>query len=304
MVRIERAQPYTENYFAELRDGSVQSAQHIVPLIVELFHPRRVIDVGCGIGAWLAVFRDHGVAEVMGVDGDYINRRSLLIAEDEFVPFDLRSPLRLKQQFDLALCLEVAEHLSADCAAPLVRSLVSLAPVVVFSAAVPFQGGVHHVNEQWPAYWVERFNAEGYTAVDCLRPKIWENQAVEWYYAQNILCFIRRDALRRYPLPENAYRNSMLTVIHPRNYVGKAFMRDSRALVELGNDHYANQEPRRALKVWWEAILLDRTILSPALLWLITKSLGGARAVGWARRAKRALVDGYRNRFYGFRRFS
>jgi SAM-dependent methyltransferase len=302
LSRSEPAQFYTENYFAELRDGSAQSARQIVPLIVELFHPRSVIDVGCGVGTWLAVFRDHGITKIMGVDGDYINRRQLLIADDEFLPFDLRRPLEVKQQFDLVLCLEVAEHLPADCAASLVGSLVRLAPVVVFSAAVPFQGGVAHINEQWPTYWVERFNAEGYAAVDCLRPKIWENEAVEWYYAQNLLCFTRKDQLNRYSLADNACRHSMLTVVHPRNYLGKVLSRrDSRALVELGNEYYANQEPGKALKVWWEAVQLDRTILNPPLLWLITKSLAGARILRWARRMKRGLTDGYRNRMCGGR---
>ena len=57
------------------------------------------------------------------------------------------------RRFDLALCLDVTEHLPRECADPLVTLLTSLAPVVAFSAAIPVQDSYNHVNCQWPAYW-------------------------------------------------------------------------------------------------------------------------------------------------------
>ena len=113
----------------------------------------------------------------------------LEIPTDRFLALNLSQPLPIKQQFDLVVSLEVAEHLPCECAKVFVESLVKLGPVILFSAAVPFQGGTNHVNEQWPEYWAKLFQEQGYVAIDCIRNKIWQNDRVKWYYAQNILVF-------------------------------------------------------------------------------------------------------------------
>ena len=111
--------------------------------------------------------------------------RSLLhIPEERFLPHDLTKPIHLERRFDLVLCLEVADHLPADSAPTLMDSLVSLGPVILFSAAIPYQGGTHHLNEQWPLYWARYFDARGYLAVDCVRNQIWQLDDVQWCYAQ------------------------------------------------------------------------------------------------------------------------
>jgi SAM-dependent methyltransferase len=149
--------PYDAAFYDIIRDGCLRSARRVVPLVLAAVHASRVVDVGCGEGAWLSVFKEAGCT-VRGVDGDYVDRRRLLIDEDEFVGHDLTEGFDLGR-FDLAVCLEVAEHLEAPFADQLVATLVRHAPVVLFSAAIPGQGGVGHVNEQWPAFWVEKFNA-------------------------------------------------------------------------------------------------------------------------------------------------
>lgn len=163
------------------------SAEAIVPLVMNLLHPSRVVDVGCGTGTWLATFLARGATDVHGFDGPYIDRSTLEIPADRFTAVDLAQPVALGRGFDLAVCLEVAEHLPASRAASLVHSLAQLAPVVLFSAAVPLQGGVDHVNEQWPEYWADHFTRHGYVAIDCLRRKIWRDEQVAWFYAQNLL---------------------------------------------------------------------------------------------------------------------
>jgi hypothetical protein len=118
--------------------------------------------------------------------------------------------------------VEVAEHLPADCAATFVATLTSLAPAVLFSAAIPFQGGTHHVNEQWPDYWAGLFKQRDYEVVDCLRDRIWDNDSVEWWYAQNLLLFAGPTALARYPrLRQERERTvvSRLSLVHPRKYL-------------------------------------------------------------------------------------
>jgi hypothetical protein len=99
---------------------------------------------------------------------------------------------KARGRYDLAVCLEVAEHLPESSAADLVRALTAFAPVVLFSAAVPGQGGVGHINEQWPAYWKGLFEQHGFYRRDPIRPRIWTNERVHWWYRQNIFLFASR----------------------------------------------------------------------------------------------------------------
>ena len=164
-----------------------------MPLLVDRLHPKSVVDVGCGTGVWLAGFRDRGVTDVIGVDGAYIDTRQLRIPPDLFVSADLTEPLELGRSFDLALSLEVAEHLPGTRAERFVDTLTRLASIVLFSAAIPGQPGMHHVNLQWPDYWASLFAEHDYVCIDCIRPLLWRNADFEWYYAQNTLLYARRD---------------------------------------------------------------------------------------------------------------
>jgi SAM-dependent methyltransferase len=213
---------YTNTFFEGLREGAQQSARVIVPLVLQLLHPRRVVDVGCGWGNWLAVFREHGIDEIWGIDGEYVDRTKLQIPPERFLARDLTGPFELGRRFDLVVSLEVAEHLPAECAADFVRSLTCLGPLVLFSAAIPHQGGANHVNEQWPDYWAALFEERGYVPVDCLRRKVWDNDRVDWWYAQNMLLFAAREALEAYPLLQREYEragSTPLSLVHPRKYL-------------------------------------------------------------------------------------
>jgi SAM-dependent methyltransferase len=214
--------PYTENFYKKHQDGSRRSAREIVPLVLELIQPNCVIDVGCGVGTWLSVFRQYGVEEVFGVDGEWVDREMLEISKEQFMSVDLTKPLRLDRQFDLVISVEVAEHLPSSCSGIFIDSLTRLGPVILFSAAIPYQGGTQHVNEQWPDYWVKHFHEQEYAVIDCLRKKIWQNDNVEWPYVQNILIFVRKDYLGHQPLLNREFENttpSHLSMVHPRNYI-------------------------------------------------------------------------------------
>src|SRR5208282_13334 len=104
---------YHAEFFDRLRDGSWRSAAIAVPLLINLFEPQSVLDVGCGTGVWLSVFREHGVDDILGIDGPWIERRQQEIPEVFFRDCDLTRPVALERTFDLALCLEAAEHLPA-----------------------------------------------------------------------------------------------------------------------------------------------------------------------------------------------
>jgi SAM-dependent methyltransferase len=177
--------PYTREFYEAQQDGSLRSARRVLPLVFDLVHPRSIVDVGCGVGTWLRAAQESGVELILGIDGDYGDRSALMISPRDFLAHDLRRPIKLERTFDMAICLEVAEHLPSDAAPVLVHSLVKLAPVILFSAAIPGQGGTSHVNEQWPDYWQEIFANHGYRFCDPLRLALWSDSDVEWWYAQN-----------------------------------------------------------------------------------------------------------------------
>lgn len=102
-----------------------------MPLLIDLVHPTSVVDVGGGTGAWLSVFKQLGVKNVLCIDG-YVNDDILLIDKDEFLPLDLSKPFSGIGEYDLALSLEVAEHLPPNSAVGFVESLSNLAPVIFF----------------------------------------------------------------------------------------------------------------------------------------------------------------------------
>lgn len=180
---------YDEAFFESQQDGSVRSAQVVVPIVLSLFPCRSVVDVGCGVGGWLEVFESHGVTDYLGIDGNYILPDMLKIPASHFRPADLQSIGDLGRGFDLACSLEVAEHLPGSSAKSFVAALVKAAPVVLFSAAVPLQGGTNHINEQQQSYWAKLFAEHGYIALDCIRPAIFGDSRVEWWYRQNTLVY-------------------------------------------------------------------------------------------------------------------
>lgn len=215
---------YTEDFYNLVLEGSRQSAKEIVPIVFEFIQPKSVIDVGCGTGTWLSVFQKYGVEDICGVDGDYVDKSTLEIPFDKFLSFDLKKPLKLDRQFDLVISLEVSEHLPKECAESFVDSLTKLGSVILFSAATPFQGGTEHVNEQWQDYWAKYFQTKGYVAIDCIRNRVWQNELVEFWYAQNILVFAKQECLKleKFYLLNKQFENtitSQLSVVHPKKYL-------------------------------------------------------------------------------------
>lgn len=212
---------YDRAFFDELDDGADRSARVVLPILLEFFDVGSVVDVGCGRGGWLAIWRDMGVTDVVGVDGDYVDTSRLAIPVDRFQARDLREPLRLSRRFDLVMSLEVAEHLAPEHAESFVDSLVRLGPAVLFSAAIPGQGGRHHVNEQWPEYWAELFAAHDYVPVDLIRRRIWRDPSVDWWYAQNVLLYAHQEWLQSVPRLKQEHDlmgTDQLSLVHPQKY--------------------------------------------------------------------------------------
>jgi SAM-dependent methyltransferase len=189
--------PYGDAFFETQLRQSRSSAAAAAPILVDLLEPRSVLDVGCGVGAWAEAMSAAGVPEVVGVDGSYVGSERLLIPEDRFLRRDLVEPFDLGSRFDLVVCLEVAEHLPPQRAASFVRDLCRHSDLIVFSAAVPGQGGTNHLNEQWPSYWIRLFAGCGYGVFDVLRPRLWDDRRIGFWYRQNMIALAADAAAER-----------------------------------------------------------------------------------------------------------
>lgn len=181
---------------------SASSARAILPLVLDDIHT--IVDVGCGIGTWAKTAQELGV-EVLGLDGEWV--KDPLI--NNFQTVDLSQPFKLDRRFDLAISMEVGEHLAPERGPGFVADLVALADRVLFSAAIPGQGGHEHTNEQWPDYWWKLFRQHGYEPQDVVRPKVWYDDTVAAWYAQNAFLYVR-DAPAVEMMPAR--------VVHPRLY--------------------------------------------------------------------------------------
>ena len=184
---------YSSAFYGGQVDESIGSAAVVVPAVVDIVRPASVIDIGCGVGGWLRTFGENGVGTLAGEDGPWVKASDLLIDPAHFTPKQLGvSAPPETPRYDLAVSLEVAEHLDAPKADTFVAYLCGHADTILFSAAIPGQGGTHHVNEQQLSYWVEKFGANGFDLFDVLRPVLWNDRRVAWWYRQNIVIFARR----------------------------------------------------------------------------------------------------------------
>jgi len=201
------------NFNHNIEAYNTKAANIIVPILISTFNPKSVIDIGCGIGTWLNVFKKNEVIDYLGVDGSYVDRTLLLkyIEEENFYPFDLRNELNLNKKYDIVISLEVAEHIDEKHSDNFIKTLTNHSDTIIFSAAIPFQVGENHINEQWPSYWIEKFEKHNFFPHDIIRPLIWNNAEIEFWYKQNIIVF------------KKAIKSNMpvLDLVHPFLYVLK-----------------------------------------------------------------------------------
>ncbi len=211
--------PYDESFYLEQVDGSLASARIVLPMLFAYYKPASVVDVGCGKGTWLRAALECGAKEVLGLDGDYVDRSSLLIPADRFLSCNLAESVPVERRFDLAISVEVAEHLPHYRAETFVADLARLSDVVLFSAAIPYQGGTDHVNEQWLEWWAIFFRRHGLVPYDVFRKRLWLNPKVDFWYSQNLLVFCTEKIGKRLFPPECLATGRALSFPHPLTLV-------------------------------------------------------------------------------------
>ncbi|MBO5468262.1 MAG: methyltransferase domain-containing protein [Lachnospiraceae bacterium] len=190
----QKSKIYNDDFYKQRNSQTQYSAKKILNIIFKIYTVESVIDFGCGVGTWLREAKKIGAKQVKGLDGDYVNRKYLVIAQNEFVATNLSQKVNLNEKYDLAISLEVAEHLPKQRAKSFVDDLCNASDVVLFSAAIKDQGGGGHINEQRMSYWIDLFDKRGYRVNDIIRPLIWNDRRIPVWYRQNIVVFVNSNA--------------------------------------------------------------------------------------------------------------
>jgi hypothetical protein len=191
------------------------------------YSPRSVVDAGCGHGVWLKAFKDAGAQKVVGFDGPWNKQADMVDQSIVFHAVDLNVPITEKHEdkYDLAMSVEVAEHLEESSAEGFVKSLAQLSDVVLFGAAYVKQGGANHINEQRHTYWAKKFISNDFLVYDLFRPAFW-GSAIHWWYQQNTFLYVSRGSEVVRKLSEAGYQPmqniEFMNCVHPTLYEGVA----------------------------------------------------------------------------------
>lgn len=189
---------YKPAFYSDKERQVRESALQVLPIVFDLLDIASIVDFGCGNGAWLHTAQQlRSDLLLTGVEGNWIRPDMIVCPGMELVRADIEeSSVTLSRTYDLAMSLEVGEHLSERRADVLVGDMCAAAPRILFGAAIPDQGGSGHVNEQWQSYWAKKFKVHGYRPVDIIRPQVVRNPKVLPWYKNNILLYVRDDEYR------------------------------------------------------------------------------------------------------------
>ena len=194
---------YDQEFFNKTHDH-ISSARVILNILFTHYNPKSIVDVGCGSGSWLKVAGEMGVNSLTGIEGSWLKKDMLIFDNIELITHDLNNSLPDLKKFDLAISLEVAEHLNEKRAESFIKDLCNLSKIVLFSAAIPNQGGDHHINEQWQSYWYGLFRDNNYLGFDIIRHQVWNDEQVKSWYKQNCLIYVHKDFKETFNLVGNS----------------------------------------------------------------------------------------------------
>jgi len=211
---------YTKAFFNNIDGGSSSSANTILRIIGQYIQPRSVVDIGCGTSAWIKAATDIfsiDPASALGVDGEYTRPLHENLPY-RFLYRNLADVVQISNSFELAMSLEMAEHLPLTRASSFVDELCRMSTVGLFSAASPGQGGTGHVNEQSADYWRHEFARNGFEMFDPVRHLVWQDAGVAPWYAQNCFLYVhtsQADVAKRLAAFRLEVDDWRLRLIHP-----------------------------------------------------------------------------------------
>jgi len=224
-VSDSAASPYDDAFYRAQIESSFHSAVIYLDHLSTYFQPSSLADFGCGRGSWLKAAHESGIENLYGIDGPWNSQDKMVSQAIKFIAADLNEPISLEQRVDLAMSLEVAEHLVPASAETFVRSLTDAADIMMFGAAYSHQGGVNHFNEQPHSYWAAIFQSFDYAAFDLFRPHFWGDERVAGPYRQNTFLYVKRGSAAFHRIincVESPIANTdFMNAVHPYLYEQK-----------------------------------------------------------------------------------
>ncbi len=223
---VDLAEIYDESFYENNVADSLRSARIYINHLWSFVQPRSVLDVGCGRGTWLKACRELGSKKLWGFDGHWNTQSRMIDSAIYFVSIDLNRPFSVEEKFDLAMSLEVGEHLHPSAASAFVKSLAEASDMVLFSAAYTMQGGTNHINEQPHTYWARLFAQHSFLPFDLFRPVFWGAEDICWWYRQNTFVYVRQNSAAFNLMDSKGVKalrhTSFMNCIHPQLYHAKA----------------------------------------------------------------------------------
>jgi hypothetical protein len=216
---------YNEKFYKDISASSYNSAKIFLNYLWQYIQPASVLDVGCGRGAWLKVCHENGSKNLIGFDGDWVDKSQIIDKKIQFKSVNLNSKFNIKKKVDLTISLEVAEHLGRNSSTQFVECLTKTSNIILFSSAYTDQGGTNHINENKHSYWANIFEKYNFKAFDLFRPKFWGDSRVGFWFRQNTFLYIKKNSdlfhkLYRMNIKE-IYNLDFMNCVHPELYEHK-----------------------------------------------------------------------------------
>ena len=190
---------YKNKYYQRHRDLTLSSAKKIIQLFPNTFNPKSVLDIGCGTGEWMSLFKTkYPSCNLVGIDGHWIKSDDLICKDIDLFNLDLSSDLASKvfeKKYDLIICLETITDLTEQCGNNLIEKICKSSDICLFSSGTPVQTHTPHKNRQWQSYWRGLFEKNGFKVLDVIRPAIWNDNDVGAWYRQNCFLFVGSTSL-------------------------------------------------------------------------------------------------------------
>ncbi|MFH1202704.1 MAG: methyltransferase domain-containing protein [Candidatus Omnitrophota bacterium] len=191
----DRNHIYDDQFFNHNLKTNIPIAKDLVDILYNYFHPESVVDVGCGTAEYLAEFNRLGI-KIKGYEGSPAALKKAMVSGNFIQLADLREKIKSDERYDLALCLEVAEHIESRYSKILVDNLASLSDTIIFSAAIPGQGGHFHINEQPHEFWIGLWQERNYILrkdiIEALKEQMRE-RGILWWYTANLMVFLKSE---------------------------------------------------------------------------------------------------------------